>query len=98
MTPIPKGGPLGTMEAAACGLPVVASRTGGLQDMVDDGVTGFLIEPADAGELGQKIRMLMESRALREEMGAAGRDYTMRNFGWDEITEKYTKLYASVLK
>ena len=93
-----EGGPLGTMESAACGLPVVASRTGGLQDMVDDGVTGFLIKPGDAGELGQKIKVLMENHNLLNKMGTASRNYIMKNFGWDEITEKYVKLYASLTK
>jgi glycosyltransferase involved in cell wall biosynthesis len=93
-----EGGPLGTMESAACGLPVVASRTGGLQDMVDDGVTGFLIKPGDAGELGQKIKIFMENPNLRKEMGTASRNYIIKNFGWDEITEKYVKLYASLMK
>jgi glycosyltransferase involved in cell wall biosynthesis len=93
-----EGGPLGTMESAACGLPVVASRTGGLQDMVDDGVTGFLIKPGDAAELRQKIKVLMENPRLRGEMGTASRNYIMKNFSWDEITEKYVKLYTSLMK
>ena len=91
-------GPLAPMESAACGLPVVASRTGGLQDTVEDGVTGFLIKPGDAEELSQKIKVLLEDPGLAKEMGTAGRDYIMKNFGWDEITEKYVKLYASLME
>ena len=93
-----EGGPLGTMESAACGLPIVASRTGGLQDMVNDGVTGFLIKPGDAEELGQKIKVFMESPNLRKEMGTASRSYIVKNFGWDEITERYVKLYAGLME
>jgi glycosyltransferase involved in cell wall biosynthesis len=66
--------------------------------MVDDGVTGFLIKPGDAGELGQKIKVFMENPSLRKEMGTASRNYIMKNFSWDEITEKYVKLYASLMK
>jgi len=88
----------GAMESAACGLPVVASRTGGLQDTVNDGVTGFLVKPGDAEELGQKIKLFMENPSLRKEMGTAGRNYILKNFGWDEITERYVKLYASLME
>jgi glycosyltransferase involved in cell wall biosynthesis len=86
------------MESAACGLPVVASRTGGLQDMVNDGVTGFLIKPGDAEELGQKIKVFMENPNLRKEMGTASRNYIIKNFSWDEITERYVKLYTSLVE
>ena len=88
----------GAMESAACGLPVVASRTGGLQDTVNDGVTGFLIKPGDAEVLGQKIKVFMENPSLRKGMGIEGRNYIMKNFGWDEITERYVKLYASLME
>ncbi len=89
---------IGTMESAACGLPVVASRTGGLQDTVSDGINGFLIQPGDAEELSQKIKLLMENPGLGKEMGIAGRNYIMKNFSWDDITEKYVNLYTSLIE
>ena len=88
----------GAMESAACGLSVIASRTGGLQDTVNDGVNGFLIQPGDVEELSQKIKLLMENPGLRREMGEAGRNYIMKNFDWDEIAESYIKLYTTLIK
>jgi glycosyltransferase involved in cell wall biosynthesis len=89
---------IGAMEAAACGLPLVVSRTGGLQDTVNDGVTGFLVKPGDAKELCQKIKLSMENPDLRKEMGTSGRNYIKRNFGWDEIAEKYIEFYSTLIK
>jgi glycosyltransferase involved in cell wall biosynthesis len=60
-------------QAMACGLPVVASRIGGISETVEDGVTGILVEPGDVQGLAQAIVWLAQDRELRERMGAAGR-------------------------
>jgi glycosyltransferase involved in cell wall biosynthesis len=59
------------LEAMAAGRPVVASRTGGLADVVDDGVTGLLVQPGQPQELAGAIRRLLDDPALRGEMGVA---------------------------
>jgi glycogen(starch) synthase len=60
-------------QAMACGLPVVASRIGGIPETVEDGVTGILVEPGDVQGLAQAIVWLAQDRELRRRMGAAGR-------------------------
>jgi len=61
------------MEAMACGLPTVASRVGGIVDLVEDSQTGFLVEPGDSVALKAKISFLAARPALREQMGKRAR-------------------------
>ncbi len=61
------------LEAAASGLPVVATRTGGIPEAVDDGVNGFLVAPGNAPEIGAAWRRLIEDEKMRRDFGHAGR-------------------------
>jgi glycosyltransferase involved in cell wall biosynthesis len=60
-------------DAMALGLPVIASRIGGLPDVVEDGVTGLLFEPGNAHDLAEKIAHLWDDRALAAQLGRSGR-------------------------
>ncbi len=72
--------PFGTvaLEAMAAGVPVVASRVGGLADLVVDEVTGVLVEPGDVRALREALRVLLSDPALRRRLGDAGRDRATR--------------------
>jgi len=84
-----------TLEAMACGKPVVASRIGGLPIIVEDGASGFLVPPSDAEALAGKIRLLISNEELRERMGAAARKRAER-FEWDRIIRDiYLPLFDS---
>jgi len=63
---------MAAMEASAMGLPVIASASGGLVDVVDDGVTGALVEPADVGALSEAMVKLSADEPLRRQMGING--------------------------
>jgi glycosyltransferase involved in cell wall biosynthesis len=76
-------------EAMACGLPVIASRTGGLQEIVEDGRTGFLVEPGSVPELVRRIDTLIEDKNLRLNMGGAGTRRVQDKFSWDAIMNIY---------
>ncbi len=62
------------LEAMAAGVPVVASRVGGLRDVVADGEAGILVTPGDAGELSGAIGRLLADEGLRRRLGAGGRE------------------------
>lgn len=73
------------LEAMAAAVPVVGCRSGGVPEIVDDGVTGILVEPGDTDRLGRAITRLLASPAERERMGAAARQRHRSRFsagGW----------------
>jgi glycosyltransferase involved in cell wall biosynthesis len=84
------------VEAMAAGLPVVASRTGGLPDLVSDGHNGFLVPPGDAAALGRAIRKLCDTADLRQRMGEQGRRRA-EDFSLQRMVDKLDALYIRML-
>jgi len=78
-----------SVEAMASGIPVIASRIGGLPFTVDDGVTGLLCEPGDAADLARQIARLLDDPALRRQMGLAGRRRFENDFTWQTVIERH---------
>jgi len=72
------------MEAMACGVPVVASRVGGVPELVEDGGTGFLVEVGDHQEFAAKIALLLENTELRTKMGREARSKIIESFNINE--------------
>jgi D-inositol-3-phosphate glycosyltransferase len=85
------------LEAMACATPVVASQVGGLQHLVQDGITGFIVPHNDPDALEQKLTMLMCQPDLCKEMALNAVQYA-RSFSWDVITPQIVNLYKKVLK
>jgi phosphatidylinositol alpha-1,6-mannosyltransferase len=73
------------VEAAACGLPVVATRSGGIPDAVVDGVTGILTDPGDVGGARDAVLRLLASAELRNRMGSAGRNRVEYHHNWRRV-------------
>jgi glycosyltransferase involved in cell wall biosynthesis len=80
-------------EAMACARPVVAARTGGLPEVVRDSETGFLVPPADAHALAERIGALLDDPRLCERLGANGRAWTLQTFTWDRVVERVLTSY-----
>ena len=78
-----------SVEAMAAGIPVVASRIGGVPYTVTDGVTGLLCQPGDPVDLAAKIARLLDDPNLRHEMGLAGRRRFEADFTWETVIERY---------
>ncbi|HEX6134965.1 MAG TPA: glycosyltransferase [Longimicrobiales bacterium] len=91
-----EGLPITIMEAIACGLPVVASPSGGSAEGVRDGVTGFLVPAGDEEALGLRIADLLEDASLRARMGAAARALAVEEFSLARQTEALERIYDDV--
>jgi glycosyltransferase involved in cell wall biosynthesis len=85
-------------EAMGCEIPVVATDAGGLPEVVENGVTGFVVPKGDAAALAGAIDRLLADDALRSRMGKAGRIRAVERFDWDLSVKKFEAVYASVLK
>jgi glycosyltransferase involved in cell wall biosynthesis len=81
-------------EAMAAGLPVVASRVGGIPEIVADGETGMLVEPDDASALAAALEQLVNDAELRARLGEAGRLRAAERFSWDRAAAAYRALFA----
>ena len=81
------------LEALACGLPVIGSRTGGIPQFVKDGRTGFLFLPGDDAELADRIRRLATNLDERAWMGSEGRRLMVERFSTDKRVGAYLDLY-----
>jgi glycosyltransferase involved in cell wall biosynthesis len=93
-----EGMPMVLLEAAAGGLPVVATRVGGNQEVVRDGETGFLVPPRDAPALAAAMVRLMElPEPRRLEMGGRGRDRVRDQYGLSRVVDRWEELYREEL-
>ncbi len=88
--------PTVVLEGMAAGRPVVASATGGIVDLVVDGVTGLLVPPGDVPALAQAISSVLRDPGAAEAFGAAGRDRA-RQFTVSAAVERIERLYASAV-
>ncbi|MFF3705890.1 glycogen synthase [Streptomyces phaeochromogenes] len=94
--------PLGivNLEAMACGTAVVASRVGGIPEVVADGETGLLVSVEDDFEerLARALDSLLADPQAARRMGEAGRERAVREFGWDAVARRTVQLYEEILK
>jgi glycosyltransferase involved in cell wall biosynthesis len=84
-------------EAMACAKPVVSTCLGGPRDIVEDGVTGFLVDPADTAAFAEKLARLAADAELRSRMGAAGRARAIERFSLPVLAHGMKQVYGEVL-
>lgn len=85
------------LEALAAGVPVIASRVGGLPEVVEHGVSGYLFEPGDVEEMARQTVAILRDPPLAERLGRAGVERTDRLFTPDRIVPRFEDLYHRVL-
>jgi glycosyltransferase involved in cell wall biosynthesis len=90
-----EGSPAAIKEAMACGIPIVASRTGGVPEILQDGIQGLLVPPGDEAALAAALRRLLQDPDLRSRLGAAGRE-RVREFSMERMIEKTEAVYLRV--
>jgi spore coat protein SA len=86
------------LEAAAAGLPLIATRRGGIPEVVQDGFNGLLLQqPDDPAELAAKIISLLGDPPLRQRLGRQGRDWVLATFAWEHIARTLEAFYDDIL-
>lgn len=89
-----EGVPQSIMQAMACGLAVVSTPVGGIPEAVRDQETGLLVPPRDAAALAGALSRLMRDPALRQRMGAAGRQQALARFGIDIMLDRMEAVFS----
>jgi glycosyltransferase involved in cell wall biosynthesis len=88
-----EGLPLAVLEAMGNGLPVVATRVGGVPEALVDGKTGFLVPPGDPEALAAALKRVLDSADRGACMGSAARERAEAEFSVDRMTDRYRQLY-----
>jgi mannosylfructose-phosphate synthase len=81
------------LEAMACGTPVVASKFGGIRNVIMTGKNGLLVNPSDAGEFAEAMIKLIENKTLAEELGIEGYQTIRKFFSWEAIARRHLEFY-----
>jgi len=87
---------LAALEAMACGVPVVASKVGGLPEVVEDGISGFLRPPEDVKGMADAAILLLTDEELRKKFSKAGLDRVRRHFCAKLVVPQYEAYYRAV--
>ena len=94
LTSLSEGIPVTLIEAMAAGLPVVATRVGGVEEVVEEGQTGLMVSAGDDAGLARAVDTLACNPALRTQMGSCGIDRARRLFSDQQMLGAYRELYA----
>ena len=87
---------LAVLEAMASGTPVIASRTGGLPEIIRDGETGFLVPPGDVSALRERLEQLLRDQPLARRLGANARQDVLERFTWAKVANRCLEAYQQV--
>jgi glycosyltransferase involved in cell wall biosynthesis len=98
LTSANEGTPVTLIEALAAERPVVATRVGGVEDVVEDGVTGYLVRPGDTHAAAERLALLAADPELRRRMGETGRAQVLERYAVDRLVDDVDRLYRSLLE
>ncbi len=97
LTSASEGTPVTIIEALAAGRPVVATKVGGVADVVDEGETGFLVRPGDTHALAERLEILAHDPERRVAMGVTGRERVLRRYAVARLVDDVDALYRELL-
>jgi glycosyltransferase involved in cell wall biosynthesis len=93
-----EGMPNALLEAMACGLPCVATRVSGSEDIITHGINGLLVQPEQPAEMAQALRRLLEDPGFARHLGQEGRNTILREYQLSNVVEQCLSLYQRVLQ
>ncbi len=86
------------LEAMASGLPLVGTTVGGIPEIIEDGVSGLLVEPRDPAQLATSFIRLLDDESLRIKLGQGARARVEREFAWIQISQRTLSVYEQVIE
>jgi len=89
---------LSILQAMACGKPIVATRTGGIPEFVEDGKSGFLVPPYNSEELASSLLELIKRPRLRQKFGLYNSKLCMQKYNWEKIVDQIEDMYTEAIK
>jgi colanic acid/amylovoran biosynthesis glycosyltransferase len=93
-----EGIPVALMETMMAGLPIVSTRHSGIPELVQDGVSGFLVPERDVDALAEKLIYLIEHPEIWSEMGRAGRAFVEANYDINKLNDRLVEIYQELLR
>ena len=94
---VAEGLPLTALEAMSSGLPVIASYTSGMDDVISDGYNGFKLDPNDVQTFRKKIIQILADSSLKESIGKHSRETVKTRYSWGSIAQQTLDLYREIL-
>lgn len=91
-----EGFPLVILEAMASGLPIVATKVGGLPEIIKEGDNGFLVEPKDSIEIAEKVLLLLQGKELRQRIAKNNRQRA-KDYTWAKVVDSVEQVYQKVV-
>jgi len=88
--------PNALLEAMACGLPCVATRVSGSEDIIQHGVNGLLVGSEDYQGMAQALLTLLHDRLLAQKYGQAARETVERHYSFEQVVDRYVELYQRI--
>ncbi|MEM4254539.1 MAG: glycosyltransferase family 4 protein [Candidatus Woesearchaeota archaeon] len=89
---------LATMEAMACGLPVIATPVGSIKEYIEDGINGFIFPRQDVDALTEKLNALLKNQKVRETIGAAARQNITKRHDWEQVSREILRILHELTK
>lgn len=86
--------PAAVLEAMKIGKAIIAANRGGLKDIIIDGENGILVEPENAKEVAEKIKLVLENDRIRKNLEIKAKQYAEQNYTWEKCADAYLSLYS----
>jgi glycosyltransferase involved in cell wall biosynthesis len=91
-----EGLPMVVLEAMACAVPVVSTAVGGIPDVLQEDVTGYLVPKGDERALATRLETLLADANARARIGATAREFCVRHYSWTAMRDRYESLYMAL--
>ena len=81
------------LEAMACAVPVVSTAVGGIPEVIEEDITGYLVPKGDEQALASRLEALLGNARERARIGGSAREYCVRRYSWTAMRDQYESLY-----